>query len=137
MAVAKGPTFVFQDDSRFLAWMNSIARNVILESLSDQRCRPRLMRIKQAGSSGGGVSESDLGTRGRTPSSIVAGNENSSVLHQALSHLPELYRRVIVLYRLEGRPLGEVAACLQRTTGATCRLLARAMKQLRSDLGDS
>jgi DNA-directed RNA polymerase specialized sigma24 family protein len=48
--------------------------------------------------------------------------------------LPAHYRKVIMLYRIEQRPLAEVAAEMGRTKGATCRLIARAMEMLRKGM---
>jgi RNA polymerase sigma factor (sigma-70 family) len=119
-----------EDDSGFLLWIHSIARHVVLGSLSDQRFRPSHLRIKGAHSTGIGVREGDLSTGRRTPSSVAAGHENRDAVQQALAELPPQYQRVISLYRLEGLSLQEVSERMGRSKGATCRLFARAMERL-------
>ena len=67
---------------------------------------------------------------------MAAGREREIALHDAIGKLPEHYRRVLTLYKLEERPLTEVAARMERSKGATCRLIARAIGQLRDTLVD-
>ena len=43
---------------------------------------------------------------------------------------------MITLYKLDELPLTDVAERLGKTKGATCRLVARAMNQLRTTLGE-
>lgn len=65
---------------------------------------------------------------------MVAVNERKKVLSDAIKTLPEDYRRVLTLYKLQELPLSTVAETIQRTKGATCQLIARAMKLLRYKL---
>ena len=53
---------------------------------------------------------------------------------KTLRELPSDYRTVLQLYRIEQRPLAEVAARMNRTKQATCHLIARAMATLRDAL---
>ena len=135
-AISSAETFVFQDDGRFVAWVTTIARRVIARSLSDPDGEPTAIRIKRAESSGVGVFETELSHGGRTPSSLAAGRERETVLREAIGRLPEHYRRVLTLYKLEERTLSEVAEEMGRTKTATCRLIARAIGQLRGTLVD-
>jgi RNA polymerase sigma factor (sigma-70 family) len=95
------------------------------------RREPYTIRIKRAQSTGVGVRESELTPGGRTPSSLAAAQELETALRAAIRRLPPDYHRVITLYKIKERPLGEVAALMHRTKGATCRLIARAVEQLR------
>lgn len=133
-AMASAGSFVFRGDASFISWIHTIVRRVIHKMLDQRSRKPLVMRIKGAQSTGVGVAESELGDGGRTPSSMVARNERETNLRSAIKALPDHYQRVITLYKLEQRPLAEVAKAMGRTKGATCRLMARAIEQLRSHL---
>ena len=53
----------------------------------------------------------------------------------ALGSLPGDYEKVVRMYDLEGRPIGEVAAELGRSEGAVYMLRARAHDRLREQMG--
>ncbi len=130
-ALQSAEGFVFHDDRRFVAWICTIARRVIARYACDPRGEPTITRIKGPSSTGVGVPETQLYAKNRTPSSVVAGRERSSALADAIRMLPEHYCKALTLYKLEERPLAEVAKTLGRTKGATARLIGRAMHTLR------
>ena len=130
IALESASSFVFVDDARFLGWISTIARRVIARSLRPRRREPTVVRLKREESSGIGVPETALQAGTRTPSSVVAGDERTAALLNALLTLPPHYRLAIRLYKLEERPLAEVAATMGRSKGATGRLLQRALKAL-------
>jgi RNA polymerase sigma factor (sigma-70 family) len=66
-----------------------------------------------------------------TPSQGVLRRELHDALDRALARLPEHYRRVIQRYDLEGRPIDEVAAELERSPGAVHLIRVRAHARLR------
>ena len=70
-----------------------------------------------------------------TPSRHAAKNEVQSVLERAIEQLPEDYAQVVTLYDLEDRPIEEVARALNRSTGATYMLRARAHDRLHEIIG--
>lgn len=133
-AIQSADNFVFIDHGRFLCWVYTIARRVMARSLSTARQGPNTIRIRRASSSGVGVPEAELLAHTRTPSSMAATRERKTALVAAMQTLPAHYRKVITLYKIEQRPLAEVAAEMGRTKGATCRLIARAMETLRKGL---
>lgn len=135
-AIGSAQSFQFSDDRSFLAWIGTIVRRVIARSLSGPARDTPTVRIRRAASSGTGVSETDLSSGGRTPSSCAAAQERQKDLRKAMERLPDHYRRVLVLYKLEERSLSEVAARMGRTKGATCRLMARALGELRQHLAE-
>ena len=135
-AIAGAETFVFHDDRSFMAWISTIARRVIARSVGDPRRAMRTTRIKGAESTGIGINESHLGCGGRTPMSSAASRERKAALREAIDRLPEDHRLVVTLYRLQERSLPEVAELMDRTKGATCRLLARAVTKLRKLMMD-
>ena len=134
-AVGSAESFRFRDDYLFVAWITTVARRVIARSVADPHWGPGTIRIKRAQSSGMGVPEGELSSRGRTPSSLAAVRERYTALRAAIRTLPEHYRRVLTLYKLEELPLAVVAKRMDRTKGATCKLIARAIEQLRESLG--
>ncbi|MCH8806978.1 MAG: hypothetical protein IH986_12925 [Planctomycetes bacterium] len=74
---------------------------------------------------------------GRTPSRCVARVEALRAVQSALDRLPEHYRQAILLVRIEGRPVAEVAAEMGRTERAVHGLTRRGLELLRDRLGDS
>jgi RNA polymerase sigma factor (sigma-70 family) len=129
-------TFEFRSDGSFVAWISTIARRVIARYAAGVEREPHTFRIKRQGSTGAGVYETELGSRGRTPSSLVASQERRAALLEAIRNLPPLYRRVLTLYKIEERPLDEVASIIGREKTATCHLIARAIRKLSETLVD-
>ncbi len=130
-AIDSADTFEYVDDRRFIAWITTIARRVIATKLRVVRTRPGELRIRRPGSSGVGVPDRDLFAAIRTPSSIVAADEHKSALAAAMRGLPEHYRQIITLYKIDGLPMSDVASKMNRSTGACASLLVRAMNALR------
>jgi RNA polymerase sigma-70 factor (ECF subfamily) len=71
-----------------------------------------------------------------SPSRHVEREEELSRLAVALAQLPDDQRTAVELHHLQGLPLAEVAAQLDRTKGATAALLFRGLKKLRQLLED-
>jgi RNA polymerase sigma-70 factor, ECF subfamily len=69
-----------------------------------------------------------------SPSERAEREEELSRLAAALSQLPEDQRTAVELHHLQGLPLADVAAQLDRTKGATAALLFRGLKKLRQRL---
>ena len=63
--------------------------------------------------------------------------EAATAIQNALSSLPEDYRKVITLHHLEGLPQGDVALIMQRSRPAVRGLLLRGMRELRQRMGAS
>jgi RNA polymerase sigma factor (sigma-70 family) len=130
-AYAGAAGFQYRGDGPFVQWIGTIARRVITRSLRGPKGTRDMMRIRRNGSSGGGIPEAILMARERTPSSIVARGDKHMAVDQGMRELPDHYRRVLTLYFIEQRTLEDVAAGMNRTKGATCRLLARALRSMR------
>lgn len=133
IAMSKAEEFVHGDEASFVTWCFGIARNLISTSLRRQKRFAGNRRIREAGSTGPGVTESKLGFAGRTPSSLVALGEYSVALRSAIEELPEHYQEALILHRLEERPMTEVAEGLGRSRAATCRLIHRAIDAIELD----
>lgn len=72
-----------------------------------------------------------------TPAQAAAAREELARFERAFSDLPEHYRHVIVLQKLEGLPHAEVARRLERSPAATRTLLCRALARLSTAMEDS
>jgi RNA polymerase sigma-70 factor (ECF subfamily) len=122
--------FEYQKPGGFMNWLGRIAENVIAEMGRSQN------RLKRAGEHVRYRSESNPGgpdpAHSHTPSRIFSENESLSLFLEKLDQLPEDYRRVILLSKVEGFTTSEVAERLGKSAEATALLLHRAIKRLRS-----
>lgn len=64
----------------------------------------------------------------------VFGKEDASILHEALSKLPERQREVFILHKLEGKSYKEISELLAITPSAVNQHIQRATKTLRNIL---
>lgn len=128
-----------QRATSFEAWLRRIAENNLrdaIKGLSRKKQPQPQNRIKP-----GGYEDSLVGLYEMisasisTPSRQVGRNELCKAVKDAIDALPERYAKVIQLYDLEGRPIEEVAAELERSCGAVHMLRARAQDRLREILG--
>jgi RNA polymerase sigma-70 factor (ECF subfamily) len=69
-----------------------------------------------------------------SPSQAAIRVESIARLHEAIGHLPDDYRQVVALYKLESRDVAEVASIMGRSENAIRVLYCRALKELRSTL---
>jgi RNA polymerase sigma-70 factor (ECF subfamily) len=122
--------FKYQKPGSFMNWLGRIAGNVIAEMGRSQN------RLKRAGEHVRFRSESNPGgpdpAHSHTPSRIFSENESLSLFLEQLDQLPEDYRRVILLSKVEGFTTSEVAERLGKSAEATALLLHRAIKRLRT-----
>ena len=132
-------TFDPERASSFEAWLRRIAENNLrdaIKGLSRKKQPQPRNRIKP-----GGYEDSLVGLYEMisasisTPSQQVGRAEICKAVESAIAALPERYAKVIRLYDLESRPIDEVAAALERSTGAVHMLRARAQDRLREILG--
>lgn len=70
-----------------------------------------------------------------TPSGAASRREEVARMLRAMESLPERHREVLLLVKLEERPVDEVAALLRVTPNAVRVLHCRALKELRAALG--
>jgi RNA polymerase sigma-70 factor (ECF subfamily) len=120
--------FDYKAPGSFMSWLARIADHVIVDAARAQQ------RQKRAGehvpfrseSNPGGPEPADY----HTPSRIFTENESLGKFVAMLERLPEDYRRVILLTKVEGLTTSEVAQHLERSNQATSLLLHRAIKRL-------
>jgi RNA polymerase sigma-70 factor (ECF subfamily) len=121
--------FDYKAPGSFMSWLARIAEHVIVDAARSQN------RLKRAGehvpfrseSNPGGTEPADY----HTPSRVFAENESLGQFVETLARLPEDYRRVILLAKVEGLSTSEVAQRLEKSNEATSLLLHRAIKRLR------
>jgi RNA polymerase sigma-70 factor (ECF subfamily) len=105
------------------AWLLSVARSRLVDHLRAEQRRNRKLRM--AWSAG-----DDDARRGRAAPPVLAELEVST--ERALQALSSTERFALVLHHLDGVPLAEVAASLDRSVRATESLLARARRKFRA-----
>ena len=131
--------FEYRGDGCVVAWLARLAECNRLDAIKGLKARKRggdRQRVEQLpGKSSVMALHELLATVSSTPSRHVARDEATGLLQEALGQLPRNYRRVIQLYDIEGKSIGEVAATLGRSEGAVFMLRARAHGRLREILG--
>jgi RNA polymerase sigma-70 factor (ECF subfamily) len=122
--------FEYKAPGSFMSWLARIAEHVIVDLARSQN------RQKRAGEHVRFRSESNPGgpepADSYTPSRIFRENESLGKFVETLGSLPEDYRRVILLAKVEGLTTSEVAQRLEKSNEATSLLLHRAIKRLRA-----
>jgi len=122
----------------FPGWLRQIAENNLRDAVRE------LSRHKRGGLNGGrgkagrggsGELALLLAATSSTPSRTLRRDELHQRLQAALSRLPPDYAAAVRLLDLEGRPVAEVAAMIDRSPGAVHMLRARAHERLREALG--
>ena len=113
------------EEGRFFRWLSGIANHVIFNEARRQRRRPTVPY------------ESNAVTSDPSPSKNVRRDERFERLEAALDALSPDHREVVLLARIEGLTLAEVAERMERSQGAVAQLLWRALKNLRERFGDT
>jgi RNA polymerase sigma-70 factor (ECF subfamily) len=125
----------------FRAWLGRLAENNLIDAIraleAAKRPNPhhRATRAGAGGDSAVALIEQLSASGDGTPSRVAARSEAVRLLEQTLQGLPQDYQRVVRMYDLEGRPIGQVAQELGRSEGAVYMLRARAHDRLREAMG--
>ncbi len=131
--------FVGDKGRAFEGWLHTLAKRNMLDAIkmleADKRGGDR--RRIEPGSRDESMAAlyEVLGGTISTPSRKAARQEAGDALKKALESLPTAYRQAIELYDLEGRPIEEVAAALERSCGAIYMLRSRAHRLLAEIMG--
>ncbi len=120
------PTFELREEDSFLRWLFTIARNVEVDSARRQARTTLSLSAAQ-----------EAQDPGPSPSASLRRNERFERLEKAIAALPPHYREVIRLARIEGLKTQEVAARLGKSEEAVKHILARALRELRTEMGDT
>jgi len=122
--------FSYQRPGSFMSWLARIADHTIVDAV---RRRQRLKRSPEvpARPQAGGEMPAAEPVDPTTPSRILARKEKYEQAVAILDRLPDDYRTVILLAKLEGLSSQEIADRMGRTRAAVAVLLHRATQQLR------
>jgi RNA polymerase sigma-70 factor (ECF subfamily) len=115
-------SFVGDDPRAFYRWFFTVAENRIRDIADHfgalKRQLPSPMTFSQT-----------------SPSTAAARSEEVARVMRAIEALPESFRQIVTLIRLEERSVAEAAEILGKTENAVRILYCRALKDLRSSLG--
>ncbi len=125
-----------ESDDGFRAWLFRTARNVLFEcgrrASAAKRARDREVELPSSVSGGLGLAAPETGAVNR-----LRREERLQRLECALATLSPEHREVIVLARIEGLPLTEIAERLGSNARAVSALLLRALRKLRRAFGET
>ncbi|MBI4607275.1 MAG: sigma-70 family RNA polymerase sigma factor [Planctomycetes bacterium] len=127
--------FAGASEQELAVWLRRIlVRNIADEAKKQQAHRRRWDREESLEAmlerSSAAVHEA-LASAVSSPSDQASQRELAVLLADALSHLPEDYREVIVMRHLDHRKFEEIAVCMGRSPGAVRKLWTRALVKLR------
>lgn len=133
--------YTYQGPDSFFRWLATIAMNRLanLQRMAAAHKRDRRLERPLQGDGStllpGGVTPQDIGPGPRT---ITVGAEAQARLDAALGTLSADDREVILLGRVQGMSLQEIADRMGRTRNAVALLLSRALRKLKAamDGGD-
>ncbi len=115
-----------KDGETFLRWLRGIAERVILE-LARYHRREQILYMDHDE-----VAPNDV-----SPSRSLRRSERFERLKEALDSLSPDYRDVVVMARLKGLRIDEIARRMNRSPNAVAHLLSRALVKLRKAFGET
>lgn len=123
-------SFKYEAPGSFMSWLARIAGHVIADLARSQSRKKRQADFVafRSASNPGGPEPADS----KTPSRIFSEEEGLRRLLASLDSLPEDYREIILLVKIEGLSTGEAAERLGKSNPAVSLLLHRAIKRFRS-----
>lgn len=131
--------FEATEEGAFAKWLTAIARRALNDALKGLEAEKRggdRRRIQPRASDESFVDLWELlSNPGTTPSGQAARGEARTALERGIAQLPGVYARVVMMYDLEGRAVGEVAEALGRSPGAIYMLRSRAHEMLHQLMG--
>jgi RNA polymerase sigma-70 factor, ECF subfamily len=116
----------FRGDATFKTWITRIVMNECLARLRERRRRRDWVSVE--------AERNMLASAAPTPEKLTLCQEIASALYDAASILPKPLREVFALCVFSGLSIGETAAALGLTVGATKTRLSRAHARMRSHL---
>jgi RNA polymerase sigma-70 factor, ECF subfamily len=139
-AYQAGQQFAAADAGPPTAWLRRVLANNLTDEVRKLTTAARDVERERSLEQALGASslriEAWLAAEQSSPSQGAMREEEMSQLAVALARLPDEQRTAVELHHLQGLPLAEVAAQLDRTKGATAALLFRGLKKLRQLLDD-
>jgi RNA polymerase sigma-70 factor (ECF subfamily) len=144
------PRFRWLHDGCFFPWLATVAEHVIQSLGRKHSCtcaggaRPHEVPLSAGAAPGDAEDEREtreklsfLVARGISPSKLMRQNERFERLKNALDALKPEHREVIILARVQGLSMKELAGRMNRSPEAVSALLLRALRQLKAAFGDT
>jgi RNA polymerase sigma factor (sigma-70 family) len=119
------PEASFESEQTFFGWLACIVEHVIVDLARSRAARPET-RL-----------DGDFADSAVSPSRGLRREERFARLERALDDLGQDDREVIILARIQGLPLKEIALRMGRSHAAVAQLLTRALRKLRSSFGNT
>jgi len=121
--------FQYRSPGSFLNWLSRIADHVIVDAAraQDRQKRRGVMTRFRSDTNPHGPEPADS----LSPSRLLAEREDLEALLDKLNALPEQYRQVILLAKIEGLSTQEMAERLVKSREAVALLLHRAIQRFR------
>lgn len=123
------PSFTYQHDGSYLAWLYTIARRCLAREYERSKKRPRPVALDAPGT----TTEQLMGQlrpADPSPHTRIEQAEQLEIIAQALAELPDARREAIVLCYFEGRDGAEAAGAMGLSPDAFRACLSRARRQL-------
>ena len=121
--------FEYRSPGSFLNWLSRIADHIVVDGLRSQNRQKRraaITRFRSQSNPDGPEPADSL-----SPSRALAEKEKLEALLQKLNALPDQYRQVILLAKIEGLSTKEICERLGKSREAVALLLHRAITRFR------
>jgi len=126
--------FTYRTPGSFLHWLARIMEHVIRDAARyhgrQKRNAAEMLPLRSQSNPGGPEPANS-----ETPSRLLAQDEGLRALLRELDRLPDHYREVILLAKLEGLSTGEISERIGKSRAAVALLLHRAIKRFRQVRG--
>lgn len=126
----------FKGDSSFYTWIYRIAVNRTLNFLKSKKNRVRKLSLNDLDSGAENDPELVALISHQTPRRAANLSELQIKLNEALQHLSEAHRTVVVLHDIQGLPHDEIAEIMKCNPGTVRTRLFYARQQLQGILAD-
>lgn len=127
---------MFKGEASFTTWMYRIALNCAYDARR-KRLRHFAESLDAPVSTEEGPLEMQFASPEASPLQIVEKAERSECMESAMQEIPELYRRMLVLYHGETRSYEEIAEMLRVPIGTVKSRINRARRALRTRLSET
>lgn len=131
--VAAGPT-LFSGRSSFRTWLFSIGKNLALMWLRKAKRFALLPVNSRDDDSGEAQTDTPAKDRTGSPEFEILKSERNRQLYEAMGHLNEEYRRILVLMYFEGMSYDEVSHVMRKNKKQIYNLAERGKTALKAEL---
>lgn len=120
----------FQPGTNLIGWLHRILRNTFIQGYRSRQRQPRTVPEDWQRTTKGAVRTVEASAEDTVIDSIPDGR-----LQEALANLPERYRRVVLLYDVDGYSYKEIAGIVGVPLGTVMSRLHRGRSALRERMG--